>query len=79
MISSWFKSLILCAVLLAMLIAGGCVSCIPHYTAPPVGPVSQCYPVGHDPYIPMDHNPSLFNPWDFLASVASPFLYGPPR
>jgi len=73
------KRSILCIILIAMLLGSGCVSCIPQYTAPPDGPVSRCYPTGHDPYIPMDHNPSLFHPWDFLASVASPFLYGPPR
>jgi hypothetical protein len=70
--------------LLSMLVVGtvalsGCVSCIPRYTAPPHGPVSSCYPVGHDPYIPMDHNPSIWNPWDALASVTAPFMYGPPR
>jgi hypothetical protein len=46
---------------------------------PPEGPVSACYPTGHDPYIPMDHNPSIFNPWDILQSVANGFMFGPPR
>jgi len=57
----------------------GCISCIPQYVAPPKGPVSAKYPQGHDPYVPMDHNPSIFNPWDLLRSVAAPLLYGPPR
>lgn len=74
-----FKALILALTLAGLACLGGCVSCIPQYVAPPKGPVSACYPVGHDPYIPMDHNPSAFNPWDVLASVAAPFLYGPPR
>jgi hypothetical protein len=58
---------------------GGCVSCIPQYMAPPKGPVSTCYPVGHDPYVPKDHNPSALNPWDLFSQLAAPFLYGPPR
>jgi hypothetical protein len=70
---------IFCVVVAALSGIGGCVSCIPQYTAPPKAPVSACYPVGHDPYIPMDHNPSPFNPWDFFASLAAPVMYGPPR
>ncbi|MBI4961987.1 MAG: hypothetical protein HY913_01795 [Desulfomonile tiedjei] len=79
MIKSLLKSLILGLALTAILAAGGCVSCIPQYTAPPDGPVSACYPTGHDPYIPMDHNPGMLNPWDTVRSVVAPFLYGPPR
>jgi hypothetical protein len=67
------------AALAALAALSGCVSCIPQYMAPPTGPVSQCYPQGHDPYIPMDHNPTPFNPWDMLSSLGAPFLYGPPR
>lgn len=63
----------------AVLSASGCVSCIPQYVAPPEGPVSSCYPQGHDPYVPMDHNPSPLNPWDLMSSVAAAFRYGPPR
>lgn len=73
------RILILCLLLVGIIGVGGCVSCIPQYTAPPKAPVSACYPAGHDPYVPMDHNPSIFNPWDILASLASPFMYGPPR
>jgi hypothetical protein len=76
---SVFKKFLLGCVLLAALASSGCISCLPYYVPPPEGPVSACYPVGHDPYIPMDHNPSLFHPWDFVASVFRPFLYGPPR
>ena len=74
-----YKALILIAVSAFLLVAGGCVSCIPQYTAPPLGPASACYPTGHDPFIPMDHNPSILNPWDALSSVSAPVLYGPPR
>lgn len=74
-----FKKLILGLALAATLAAAGCVSCIPQYTAPPDGPVSACYPTGHDPYIPMDHNPAIANPWDAARSVLAPFAYGPPR
>ncbi|MFH1117349.1 MAG: hypothetical protein V1792_25805 [Pseudomonadota bacterium] len=74
-----FKILLICAALSGFVAATGCVSCLPQYTAPPHGPVSACHPVGHDPYVPMDHNPSAFNFWDLLGSVTGPFLYGPPR
>lgn len=57
----------------------GCSCCIPQYVTPPRAPVSACYPTGHDPYIPLDHNPSLFNPWDVMRSVFAGLLYGPPR
>ena len=40
----------------------GCMACLPRYMAPPEAPVSACYPVGTDPFIPMDHNPSPFQP-----------------
>jgi len=73
------KVLVLALTVAYLVALGGCVSCIPQYVAPPSGPVSTCYPVGHDPYVPMDHNPSILNPWDLLSSVAAPFLYGPPR
>ncbi|AFM27600.1 hypothetical protein [Desulfomonile tiedjei] len=73
------KLVLLVLVLFASLAAAGCVSCIPQYTAPPDGPVSAKYPAGHDPYVPLDHNISPWNPWDVLSSVASPLLYGPPR
>lgn len=73
------KKLILGLVVAATLAATGCVSCLPQYTAPPEGPVSACYPTGHDPYIPMDHNPSIVNPWDAIRGAAAPFAYGPPR
>jgi len=73
------KILLLVFLLSAAVGLGGCVSCIPQYMAPPTGPVSTCYPVGHDPYVPMDHNPSIFNPWDLFSSLAAMFLYGPPR
>ncbi len=76
---STIRKLILILALLAATAATGCVSCIPQYVAPPEGPVSGCYPVGHDPYVPMDHNPSMLNPWDLLTSVAAPWVYGPPR
>jgi hypothetical protein len=75
----FLKRFILCLMLFTILLGSGCVSCLPQYTAPPDGPVSRCYPTGHDPYIPMDHNPSLFHFWDLVASVTSPFIYGPPR
>ena len=73
------KRLVLCLLLMAILSSAGCISCIPQYMAPPVGPVSSCYPQGHDPYVPMDHNPAIISPWDWLASVFTPFMYGPPR
>lgn len=76
---SLIRNLSIVLVLLSMLWLSGCVSCLPQYVAPPVGPVSSCYPMGHDPYVPMDHNPSPLNPYDLIGSVASPFLYGPPR
>ncbi|HTY24102.1 MAG TPA: hypothetical protein VMC85_13290 [Desulfomonilaceae bacterium] len=75
----YLKKLVLGLILMGMLASAGCVSCLPQYVAPPLGPPSTCYPVGHDPFIPMDHNPSPLNPWDAFASVFSPFLYGPPR
>ncbi|MGB6068762.1 MAG: hypothetical protein WBG50_28465 [Desulfomonilaceae bacterium] len=75
----FWRHVILGLMIAAALVAGGCMSCLPQYVAPPSGPVSTCYPTGHDPYIPMDHNPSAFNPWDLMSSLASPFLYGPPR
>jgi hypothetical protein len=73
------KRLTLVGILIGLLATSGCISCIPQYTAPPHAPVSACYPTGHDPYVPMDHNVSGFNFWDVLASAASPFMYGPPR
>lgn len=73
------KILVYSLILAVVVAMSGCISCIPQYVAPPEGPVSACYPVGHDPYIPMDHNPSLLNPWDALSSVLAPFVYGPPR
>jgi hypothetical protein len=73
------NKLLLLFALFSVLAMSGCMSCIPQYVAPPEAPVSTCNPTGHDPYIPMDHNPSIFNPWDAIASVMSPFLYGPPR
>ena len=77
--NSFVKIFLASVLLIGLLTASGCVSCLPQYTAPPHAPVSSCYPVGHDPYVPMDHNTSPWNPWDFLASVAAPFIYGPPR
>jgi len=74
-----WKNLLLALLLAAVVAATGCVSCIPHYTAPPEGPVSACYPTGHDPYIPMDHNPSILNPWDLIGAIFRPMIYGPPR
>jgi hypothetical protein len=76
---SLFKSLLYVIIVATLFSMSGCISCLPQYVAPPEGPVPACYPVGHDPYIPMDHNPSLLNPWDLLASVFAPWLYGPPR
>ena len=73
------KKLILGLIVAATIASTGCVSCIPQYVAPPLGPSSTCYPVGHDPFIPKDHNPAIVNPWDLLSSIAAPFLYGPPR
>ena len=73
------KKLLLVVMVAGALVASGCVSCIPQYVIPPEGPVYACYPAGRDTYIPMDHNPSIFNPWDLLSSVATPFMYGPPR
>lgn len=73
------KIFLLILILAAMTALGGCCSCIPQYVAPPTGPVSACYPQGHDPYIPMDHNPSALNPWDMLSSLFAGLLYGPPR
>lgn len=73
------SKIVVCIVLVGIMFLSGCVSCIPQYVAPPVAPASACYPSGNDPFIPMDHNPSLFNPWDLISSVVSPFLYGPPR
>ncbi len=77
--ASVLRRLIIVLVLAGLTMAGGCISCIPQYVAPPEGPVSACYPVGHDPYVPLDHNPSMLNPWDVLRSVFAPMLYGPPR
>lgn len=74
-----WKNLLLALLLAAVVAATGCVSCIPQYTAPPEGPVSACYPTGHDPYIPMDHNPSVLNPWDLISAIFRPMIYGPPR
>ncbi len=73
------RKLILFIIVAAALAVSGCVSCIPQYTAPPTGPVSAKYPAGHDPYIPMDHNPSPLNPWDAVSSFAAPLMNGPPR
>ncbi len=73
------KKLILGLIMSVTLASAGCVSCIPQYVAPPLGPPSSCYPVGHDPYVPKDHNITVLNPWDLLSSIAGPFLYGPPR
>jgi len=73
------KKLILGLALAATLAAAGCMSCIPQYTAPPDGPASACSPTGHDPYIPMEHNPGMLNLWDLARSAAAPFAYGPPR
>ena len=73
------KQLVLVLILISLFALSGCLSCIPQYVAPPRGPVSACYPTGHDPYIPMDHNPSIFNPWDIWSSLAAPALYGPQR
>ncbi len=73
------KRFLLALILATALAASGCVSCLPQYVIPPEGPVSACYPAGHDPYIPMDHNPSPLNPWDVLTSVATSFMFGPPR
>lgn len=76
---SFCRYIVVFAILAGLMTAGGCVSCIPQYTAPPTAPPSACYPAGHDPYIPMDHNPSPLNPWDLVKSVAAPLVYGPPR
>ena len=73
------KGLVLGLALMSLLGMSGCKSCLPQYMTPPTGPVSKNYPVGHDPYVPMDHNPSALNPFDLLASTLSQFLYGPPR
>ena len=77
--SRFIKRLVLMLILAAALGASGCVSCLPQYVIPPEGPVPACYPSGHDPFVPMDHNPSLFNPWDILTSVTTGFMFGPPR
>lgn len=74
-----FKGLLYVMIVAMFFFVSGCISCLPQYVAPPEGPVSACYPVGHDPYVPTDHNPSIFNPWNLVASVLSPWLYGPPR
>ncbi|MEJ2718399.1 MAG: hypothetical protein P8182_14900 [Deltaproteobacteria bacterium] len=79
LMSAFQKNVLLALIVAASVAMGGCVSCLPQYVAPPEGPVSACYPTGHDPYIPMDHNPALINPWDLMSSVAAPFIYGPPR
>jgi hypothetical protein len=76
---SRLKFLFLVFVLLALPVLNGCVSCLPQYTAPPTAPPSACYPSGHDPYVPMDHNPTPLNPWDLFSSITAPFMYGPPR
>ena len=73
------RKLVIIAIVCLVPALSGCVACLPQYMAPPEAPVSACYPVGTDPFIPMDHNPSPFNPFDVGASVASPLLYGPPR
>ncbi len=73
------KKLALLVLLLGLVMLSGCISCIPYYTAPPEGPVSSCYPAGHDPFIPKDHNPSILNPWDAISAALAPVLYGPPR
>ncbi len=77
--SKLIKGLVLFLALTLMTGVCGCKSCLPQYMAPPTGPVSKNYPTGHDPYIPMDHNPSPLNPFDLMASIMNPFLYGPPR
>jgi len=76
---SVLNKLLIALVVSVTLLGTGCVSCIPQYTAPPEASPSACYPTGHDPYIPLDHNSSPLNPWNILGSLASPFLYGPPR
>ena len=73
------KRIVLVVAVVSLLGLSGCKSCVPQYMAPPTGPVSKNYPTGHDPYLPMDHNPSPLNPFDLVASMMSPFLYGPPR
>jgi hypothetical protein len=73
------KKTIVLAAVAGLLFCSGCSTCIPKYTAPPEGPVSACYPAGHDPFIPMDHNPSPLNPFDLLNNFAAPMAYGPPR
>jgi hypothetical protein len=78
-VSKTFMRILLVILAIALLASAGCMSCLPKYAAPPHGPVSSCYPVGHDPFVPMDHNVSALNPWDLLASMTQMFLYGPPR
>lgn len=73
------RNLILALTMVIVLAVSGCVSCIPQYTAPPEPPPSACYPTGHDPFVPLDHNPSVLNPWNMFSSLLIPFLYGPPR
>ncbi len=73
------KILFLCLILAAIFAQAGCIACIPQYVAPPIGSVSACYPEGHDPFLPVDRNPTVLSPWDWLASLMTPFLYGPPR
>ncbi len=75
----FMKCLVIGVALLGLVGLSGCKSALPQYMAPPTGPVSKNYPTGHDPYVPMDHNPSALNPFDLLASMMSPFMYGPPR
>jgi hypothetical protein len=78
-ITAQMRKLVAIFIVCLALALNGCIACLPQYMAPPEGPVSACYPVGSDPYIPMDHNPSPINPWDFAASIMSPMMYGPAR
>ncbi|MGC8906964.1 MAG: hypothetical protein ACP5M0_05925 [Desulfomonilaceae bacterium] len=73
------KILIIGLIVITPFAISGCISCIPQYAAPPEPPPSACYPTGHDPFVPMDHNPTAMNPWDLFSSLAGPLLYGPPR
>jgi hypothetical protein len=75
----YFRYIVITLIIACLPVMGGCLACLPHFVPPKEGPVPSCYPTGKDPFIPMDHNCSMFNPWDFAASCMAPWVYGPPR
>jgi hypothetical protein len=76
---SCLKATAYAILVIGLAVGSGCVACLPQHPVIHEGPVSACYPSAHDPCVPLDHNPSVLNPWDLMSSVFRPFLYGPPR